>query len=119
MLSISKWLSNDGWFLFYCRLMELREMRTLAQFQGSEMSQRLNLLVCVSCKSRELGGRVSPRLPCVTPVMGSFFSDLLETIISYWTDLHLEPCQTSTVELISENSLWPNGVNYFRKKTPP
>ena len=94
-------------------------MRTLAQFQGSEMRQRLNLLVCVWCKSRESGGRVSPRLPCVTPVMVIFFSDLLETIISYWTDLHLEPCQTSTVELISENSLWPNGVNYFRKKIPP
>ena len=24
---------------------------------------------CVWCKSRELGGRLSPRFPCVTPVM--------------------------------------------------
>ena len=36
---------------------------------------------CVSCKSRELGGRGSPRLPCVTPVAESS-SDLLRAIIS-------------------------------------
>ena len=50
---------------------------------------------CYWCKSRELGGRSSPRFPCVTPVEESFSSDLLWAIISYWVGLHLESCQTS------------------------
>ena len=36
---------------------------------------------CVWCKSRELGGRRSPRFPCVTPVPESFSSDLLRATL--------------------------------------
>ena len=44
------------------------------------------------CKSKESGGRVSPRCPCVTPVVESFSSDLLRAIISYWLESHLDSC---------------------------
>ena len=47
---------------------------------------------------------MSPRFPSVTPVMESFFSDHLQTKISYWTESHLESCQTSMMELFYENS---------------
>ena len=47
---------------------------------------------CVWCKSRELGGRGSPRFPSVTPVAEGFSSDLLQAVISYWADPHLESC---------------------------
>ena len=60
---------------------------------------------CVWCKSRELGGRGSPRFPSVTPVLESFSSDLLQAIISYWEELHLESCLTSTMELSCKNTL--------------
>ena len=49
--------------------------------------------VCVWFESRELGGRGSPRFPCVTPVVESFPSDLLRAIVSYWVESHLESCQ--------------------------
>ena len=68
------------------------------------VSQRLNILICVWCKSRELRNRVSPRFPSITPVMESFFSDHLQAKISYWTESHLESCQTSIMELFYENS---------------
>ena len=45
-------------------------------------------------KSRELGGKGSPRFPCVTPVVGSSSSELLRAIISYCAGSHLEFFQT-------------------------
>ena len=49
------------------------DLKILAQFQGSEMRTRgqskISSFSCVCCKSRELGGRVSPRFLGVTPVM--------------------------------------------------
>ena len=59
---------------------------------------------CVWCKSRELGGKKSPRFPSVTPVVEGFSSDLLQAVIRYWADSHLESCQTSTMELCCENN---------------
>ena len=49
---------------------------------------------CYWSKSRELGGKGSPRFPYVTPVVGSSSSDLLRAIISYCTGSHLEFCKT-------------------------
>ena len=54
---------------------------------------------CVWCKSRELGGRVSPRFPCVTSVMESFSSVLLQAIIIYWEESHLESCKISAMDI--------------------
>ena len=54
-------------------------------------------------KSRELGGRGSPRFP--TPMVESFFTDLLPAIESYWSESHLEFCQTSTRDLLC-GSMW-------------
>ena len=76
-------------------------MRTLAQFQGSEMSpglfqgfivfvpgvtqgnenaESVQNFILFLCKSGELGGRESPRFPCVTSVVGSFSSDFLRAV---------------------------------------
>ena len=84
----------------------VRHLRTLAQFQGNEMRyvgsvQDFIFWSCVWCESNKLRCRVSPRFPCVTPVEDSFSSDLLRAIISYWTESHLESCQTSTKIFIS------------------
>ena len=58
---------------------------------------------CVWCKSKELGGRGSTRFP--TSMVESFSADFLPAIESYWTESHLEFCQTSTTELLCEN-MW-------------
>ena len=65
---------------------------------------------------RELGDGVSSRFPCTIQVLESFSSSLLRAIISYWTKLHLESCQTSTMELFRENSQQTKDVDYFYKK---
>ena len=49
----------------------LKEMRTRGESNIS------SCYFCDQCKPRELGGRRSPRFPCVTPVVESFFSDVL------------------------------------------
>ena len=69
-----------------------KEMRTLGQTSSS--------CLCVSCKSRELGGQGSPRFP--TPMVESFSADLLPAIECYWTESHLKFCQTSTTKLLCE-----------------
>ena len=65
-----------------------------------------NVCCCfwVWCKSRELGDRRSQRFPCVTPAMESFSSDLLQSVISYRAESHLESCQASTMELFSSSN---------------
>ena len=77
-----------------------------------------NVWFCAWCKSRELGGRVSQRFPCVTPVLESSSSDLLRAIIGHWTKSHLKSCQTSTMELFYKKSQWPKDIDYFRRKAP-
>ena len=42
---------------------------------------------------------MTPRFPCVTPVVERFSSELLRAIITYWAESHLKSCQTSTMEL--------------------
>ena len=71
---------------------------------------------CVWCKSGELGGRGSPRFPCNTQVVESFYSGLLRARITYLVESHLESCQTSTIKLSCENNkrLWQ--LDDFRKK---
>ena len=59
------------------------------------------------CESRELRDSVSPRFPCVVPVVERFSSDLLPAIISYWPESHFEFCQTLTMELPYKNNQWP------------
>ena len=66
--------------------------------------KNLSCWFCVWCKSGQLGSRGSPRFPHVTPVMESFSSNLIRAIINYWAESHLEPCQTSTMELSWENN---------------
>ena len=69
---------------------------------------------CIWCKSRELRGRMSPRFPCVTPMMESFSSVLLRTIISYRTKPHLGSCQTSMMELFCKNSKGSRDFDFSR-----
>ena len=64
---------------------------------------------------------VSPCVPCV--IEGSKNAGLVWTKgepsgISYWAELHLESCQTSTMELHRENSRRPQQVDYICKKGP-
>ena len=82
---------------------------------GQGVSQRLNLLLCVWFESRELRDRVSPRFPCVTPVIENFYSDFLQAI-SYWTESHLESCQTSAIWLFCENSNSLKALTIYTKK---
>ena len=58
---------------------------------------------------------MSPRFPCVTPVMESFYSDIQRAIITCWTKSHPEFCKTSR----SSSAKIINKVDYFRKKAPP
>ena len=62
---------------------------------------------------------MSPRFPCVTPVIESLSSDLLRATIRYWTNPNLESCQTFTMELYCENGHRYKDVGYFRKNAPP
>ena len=86
---ICRWLSQ-WWLLFYWGLMFLWVMgvgfkntcTVSGKCRSVGVSPRLNVLVCVWCESSKLRGRVSPRFPCV-----------------YWTETHLESCQTSTMEV--------------------
>ena len=90
-----------------------------AQFQGSEIPPRLFQYVMVfvsGITQGELGGRGSPRFPCVTLVVESFSSDLPRAIVSYWAESHLESCEAFTKELFRENSKRPQYVDYFRKE---
>ena len=82
---------------------------------GQGVNQRLNLLLCVWFESRELRDRVSPRFPCVTPVIENFYSDFLQAI-SYWTESHLESCQTSAIWLFCENSNSLKALTIYTKK---
>ena len=59
-----------------------KEMRTQSQTKIS------SCCLYVWCKSRELGGRGSPRFP--TPMVESFSADLLLAIKCYWAKSHLE-----------------------------
>ena len=61
---------------------------------------------------------MSPRLPCLTPVVESFSSDLLQAITSYWGEIYLEPCQISTMQLFCKNSQQLQDINYIWKKAP-
>ena len=88
---------EDEFFIFLFMVFP-EEMNTWSE------SKILSCCFCVWCKSRELGGRGSWRFFCVTPVVKSFFSDLRQAIISYWAELHLEICQTSTMETSCENN---------------
>ena len=64
----------DDFFIF-SSLVLLKEMRSRVECKIS------TCCFCFLCKSREFGGRVSPRFPCVTPVVESS-SDFLRDIIS-------------------------------------
>ena len=98
--SICRWLS-EWWLIFVllgidatlgdgCGIWEhLHSFRKWNKDTGSV--ENFIFWLCVSWKSRELGGKVSPRLPR----MESFSSDHLRAIISYWTKSHPESCKTS------------------------
>ena len=73
-----------------------KEMRMWGQPKTS------SCCLCVWCKSKELGGRGSTRYPI--SIVESFPADFLPVIESYWKESHLEFCQTSTTELLAENT---------------
>ena len=58
---------------------------------------------------------MSPGFSCVTPVMASFSSKLLQAIISYWAESHLESYQTSMIELFCKNSQQPRCLLFLQK----
>ena len=62
-----------------------------------------HLVAFVLGLNQEDWGGGGPILP--TPIVDRFSADLLIAIESYWTDSHLEFCQTSTTKLLSEN-MW-------------
>ena len=45
--------------------------------------------------------------------------DIKNLPFSIWSELYLDPCQTSMVELFHKNSYWLLVVNYFPKKPVP
>ena len=100
----------DELFIFEF-LVLLKEMKTRGEPEIS------SCCFCVWCKSRELEGRGSPRFPCNTQVLESFYSDLLRVRMTYLVESHLESCQTSTMELSYENNkrLWL--LDDFRKNS--
>ena len=61
--------------------LSFKEMRMCGQY-------KIHFVFCDWCESREMGGRGSIRLP--TPMVESFFADLLPAIKSYWTELPFE-----------------------------
>ena len=77
--------------------------------QGNEDTRSVQYIILLFFwwKPGELGGRVSPRFPCVNPVVESFSSGLRQTIIGCWRVLHVESCQTSTTEFLREYSQRP------------
>ena len=62
-----------------------------------------HLVAFVLGLNQEDWGGGGPRFP--TQMVERFSADLLIAIESYWTDSHLEFCQTSTTKLLSEN-MW-------------
>ena len=90
---------GGGWFALQvhgiggCRLVYKEVVQVGSNYKNSYFwwfgsdSTRSNRL-CVWHKSRELGGRGSPRFP--TAMMESFSTDLLPGIKSYWAESHLE-----------------------------
>ena len=80
----------------------------LDEFSFKEMSmwgksKISSCCLCVWCKSKELGGRGSTRLP--TTMVESFSADFFPAIARYWAEPHLEFCQISTTELLCKN-MW-------------
>ena len=55
----------------------------------------------LSTQSKEFGGRGSTIF--LTPMVKSFSADFLSVIESYWTESHIEFCQTSMMELHCES----------------
>ena len=99
-------------FLVLLKKIRMRDRSRISSFCfgfGSGVSQR----------DYEEGGRVGPRFPFATPVAEGFFSDLLRAVMSYWAELYLKLCQTSTTERFCENSQQPKIFDYFRKEAPP
>ena len=58
---------------------------------------------------------MSPRFLCVIPDVVRFSSEVLQAIISYWAESHLESSQTSTMELPRENNQRTQDMDCFRK----
>ena len=57
--------------------------------QGTEdLGSVQDFVLLLWCESGELGGRGSPRFPCVIAVVKSFSSDFIQGLISYLTESH-------------------------------
>ena len=95
-------------------------LRSFSQVKwGSEVSPRFYLLVLCLVYIKRIRRQGESKIPCVTPETESLSSDLLQTIVSYWRESHIEPCQTSPMEIFCKNSHQPRDVDYFGKKVPP
>ena len=93
----NKW-KRTIYFVFLL-LVLLKEVRTRCESKVSSFS--------FWCWSKELGGRMSPKFPCLTAVVESFSSDLLWVITNYWAVSYLKSCQTSVMKLFYENNQRP------------
>ena len=68
----------------------------IIEISNKQELQQIALLNCMqsllfACCSL-LFARGSPRFLSVTPAAEGFYSDLLQAVISYWVDSHLESC---------------------------
>ena len=106
-----------NWIFFLLLRLKSRSARGASRYPEDAGSvQNFIFWFCGWCKSRKLGGRMSSRLPWVTPKLESFSFDLLQAIINYWTESYLKSCQTSTKELVFKNSQRPKDVDHFLRK---
>ena len=78
---------------------------------------KISFFLCL-VKIKRIRRQSESKVPMCNTSDESFSSDLLRNIMNYWTESHLESCQTSTLELFYKNSQRPKDVNYFRKKAP-
>ena len=77
-----------------------------------------NFILSFWCESRKLGGRVSPRFPCVIPVVKRSSLELLRAIISYCAESYLQFCETSAMELPAKTSNCFKTLTISTKKHP-
>ena len=92
-----------------------KEMRTWSQSKTS------SCCLYLWCKSRELGGRGSPRFP--TAMVESFSADPLPAIRSYWPETHLESYTASAKsqsvkEHLTSLLFWISYLSIFTRVWP-
>ena len=100
-----------------CGLWEhLRSFRKVKWRSG--VSPRFHLLVLCLVHIKQIRRQGESKIPLRNPSDMKLLLRPSQAKISYWTESHLESCQTSTMELFCKNSQWSKDVDCFRKKAP-